>query len=148
MGWKVYDGIFSCLQIVEFTGSLLQHVNMKHNNQFYWHVKSFHLTIYWQVDVLYFNPTIFHNLWTSLQNNKSGKHTPCLKCHVHSKPTGLRRVYMGIGSLVCIVNLVIAPVANVLMRLGCQGKGTEDFSRQWLFFKPGNYHRKSHTCAW
>ena len=37
---------------------------------------------------------------------------------------------MGIGSLVCIVNLLIALVANVLMRLGCQGEGTEDFSRQ------------------
>ena len=37
---------------------------------------------------------------------------------------------MGIGSLVCIVNLLITRVANVLMRLGCQGKGTEDFSRQ------------------
>ena len=37
---------------------------------------------------------------------------------------------MGIGSLVSIINLLIAPVANVLMRLGCQGKGTEDFSRQ------------------
>ena len=36
---------------------------------------------------------------------------------------------MGIGSLVCIINLLIAPVGNVLMRLGCQGKGTEDFSR-------------------
>ena len=42
------------------------------------------------------------------------------------------RMYVGIGSLVCIVNLLVAPVANVLMRLGCQGKGTEDFSRQWL----------------
>ena len=42
---------------------------------------------------------------------------------------------MGIGSLVCSVNLLIAPVANVLMRLGCQGKGTEDFSRQLLFSK-------------
>ena len=41
---------------------LLQHVNMKHNNKFYWYVKSFHLTIYWQVVVLYFNPAIFHNL--------------------------------------------------------------------------------------
>ena len=40
---------------------------------------------------------------------------------------------MGIGTLVCSVNLLIAPVANVLMRLGCQGKGTEDFSRQLLF---------------
>ena len=40
---------------------------------------------------------------------------------------------MGIGSLVCIINLLIALVANVLMRLGCQGKGTEDFSKQRLF---------------
>ena len=37
---------------------------------------------------------------------------------------------MGIGSLVCIINLLIAPVANVLLKLSCQGKGTEDFSRQ------------------
>ena len=29
---------------------------------------------------------------------------------------------MGIGSLVYIINLLIAPVANVLMRLGSQGK--------------------------
>ena len=36
----------------------------------------------------------------------------------------------GIGSLACIINLLNAPVANVLMRLGCQGKGTEDSSRQ------------------
>ena len=55
---------------------------------------------------------------------------------------------MGIGPLVCINNLLITPVGNVLMRLGCQGKGTEDFSRQGLFFKPGSYHRESHTCAW
>ena len=40
---------------------------------------------------------------------------------------------MGIGSLVCIINLHIAPVGNVLMRLGCQGRGTKDFSRQCLF---------------
>ena len=37
---------------------------------------------------------------------------------------------MGIGSLVCIINLLTAPVGNFLMRLGCQGKGTEDYSRQ------------------
>ena len=37
---------------------------------------------------------------------------------------------MGIGPIVCIINLIIAPVAIVLMRLGCQGKATEDFSRQ------------------
>ena len=34
---------------------------------------------------------------------------------------------MGIGSLVCIVNFLIIPVANLLMRLGCQGKGTKGF---------------------
>ena len=37
---------------------------------------------------------------------------------------------MGIGFLVCIINLLIAPVANVLLKLSCQGKGTEDFGRQ------------------
>ena len=38
----------------------------------------------------------------------------------HRKRTGLRRVYVGIGSLVCIhVNLLIPPIAKVLMRLGC-----------------------------
>ena len=57
-------------------------------------------------------------------------YTPCLKCHVHIKLTGLRGIYMGIGFLVCVNNLLITPVDNVLMRLGCQGKGTEDFSRQ------------------
>ena len=54
---------------------------------------------------------------------------PRLKCHVHNEITGLRRVYLGIGSLVCIIKVLIAPVGNVLMRLDCQGKGTEDFSR-------------------
>ena len=37
---------------------------------------------------------------------------------------------MRIGSLVYIINLLIAPVGNVLIRLGCQGKGTEDL-RRW-----------------
>ena len=37
---------------------------------------------------------------------------------------------MGIGSLVCIINLLISPVENVLLKSSCQGKGTEDFSRQ------------------
>ena len=54
----------------------------------------------------------------------------CLKCYVHSKLTGLRGVHLGIGSLVCIINLLISPVANVFMRLGCRGEGTEDFSWQ------------------
>ena len=37
---------------------------------------------------------------------------------------------MGIGSLVCIINLPITPNDNILMNLGCMDKGTEDFSRQ------------------
>ena len=40
------------------------------------------------------------------------------------------KVYLGIGSLACIINLLIAPVSNVLMKLGYQGKETEDFSEQ------------------
>ena len=40
---------------------------------------------------------------------------------------------MGIGSLFCIINLLITPVGNVLMRLSRQSKGTDDFSRQRLF---------------
>ena len=63
-------------------------------------------------------------------NGKLVTYTPCLKCHVHNKLTRLRRVYMGIGCLVCIINLLTAPVGNVLMRLSCEGKGTEDFSKQ------------------
>ena len=37
----------------------------------------------------------------------------------------MRRVYVGIGFLFCIINLLIALVGNVLIRLGCQGKGTK-----------------------
>ena len=110
---------------------------MKCNNKFYWYVKSFHLTIYWKVFVLYFNlfSTTFKHHYKIISQG-SGKlvtYTPCLKCHIHKKLTGLRTLYVGIGSLVCIINLLITPVGNVLMRLGYQGKGTEDFNRQWPF---------------
>ena len=40
------------------------------------------------------------------------------------------KVYVGIGSLDCIINLLLAPVGNVLMRSGYQGNGTEDFSNK------------------
>ena len=46
-------------------------------------------------------------------NGKFVASTSCLKYHVHNKLTGLRRVYVGIGSLVCIINLLITPVSNV-----------------------------------
>ena len=57
-------------------------------------------------------------------------HTPCLKCLIQNKQTGLRILDVGIGSLDCIIYLLSIPVANVLMRLGCQSKGTKDFSGQ------------------
>ena len=63
-------------------------------------------------------------------NGKFLAYTPSLKRHVHNKLTGFRRVYVRIGPFVCIINLLITPVVNILMRLGCQGKGSEDFSRQ------------------
>ena len=52
-------------------------------------------------------------------------YTPCFKCHVHNKLAGLRMVHVGIGFIVCIINWLITPVGNVLIRLGCQGKGTK-----------------------
>ena len=42
---------------------------------------------------------------------------------------------MGKDSLVCIIYLLIAPVSNVLMRLGCQNKGAEDSNWQSDFFE-------------
>ena len=63
-------------------------------------------------------------------NGKCVADIPCLKCHVHTKLILSKRVSVGLGSLICMINLLIASVANVLMRLGRQGKGNEDFSRQ------------------
>ena len=57
-------------------------------------------------------------------------HIHLFEMPVHSKLTGLRRMSVGIGPLVCINNLLITPVDNVVIRLGCQGKGTDDLSRQ------------------
>ena len=76
-----------------------------------------------------FSSTYKHYYKIISQGNwKIVAYTPCLKCHDHSKLTGLRRMYVGIGPLVCINNLLITPVGNVLMRLGCQGiKGLRIF---------------------
>ena len=43
---------------------------------------------------------------------------------------------MGIGCLVCIINVLITPVGNVLMRLSCEGKElrilvSSDFFQRW-----------------
>ena len=51
----------------------------------------------------------------SQENEKFVAHTPCLKCHVQNNLTGLKRVYVRIGPLVCIINLLIALVTNVLV---------------------------------
>ena len=84
--------------------------------------KSFHLTFYWQIFVFYLNPTISstykqYYIVISQGNGKLVAYTPCLKCHDHSKLTGYR-MYVGIRPLVCINNLLITPVGNVLTRLG------------------------------
>ena len=44
-------------------------------------------------------------------------------------------VHVGIGFIVCIINLLITPVGNVLIRLGCQGKGTKIFLMGNDFFQ-------------
>ena len=116
---------------------LLQHLNMKQQlillickKVFIWLSTSSSL---YYLSTQPFSKTCKHNYKIISQGNgKFVPYTPCLKCHVHNKLTGLRRVYVGIASLLCINSLLIASVANVLMSLGRQGKGTEDFSRQWL----------------
>ena len=64
------------------------------------------------------------------KNEKFVAYTPCLKCLIQNKQTELRILDVGIGSLACIIYLLIVPVANILMGLGCQSKGTKDFSGQ------------------
>ena len=32
-------------------------------------------------------------------------------------------MYVGISLIVCVINLLLAPVADFFMRLGCHGKG-------------------------
>ena len=67
---------------------------------------------------------------------------------IRNKLSGLGRVCVGIGSLVCIINLLIAPVANVLMRLGYQDKRIEDFYRRRVYSNLETIIVKSQTCAW
>ena len=126
--------------------------------------KSFHLTIYWQVFVLYFNPTIsstykHYYKVISQGNGKLVAYTPCLKCHDHSKLTGLRRMYVGIGPLVCINNLLSLLLAMfwwgwaIKANYGQLADGlgtlrTEDAvgrrrDRKWFF----QFRMKS-ACAW
>ena len=81
----------------------------------------FSYIISWSCQVWLLSPPFFLNVLTS-------------SCPIYLLTGhGLRRVYVGTGPLFCIINLLIASVGNVLMRLGFQGKGTEDCSRQWLF---------------
>ena len=129
--FKNFRWYFSCLPFIEFTGmELLQHVNIKCNDKFYLYVKSFHLTgkSLYHISTQPFSSACKHH--HKIINEKFVvTYTPCWKCHVHNKLTGLSRV--GIGSLICIINLPIAPVGNTLMRLGSQGKGAEE----GIFFK-------------
>ena len=49
-----------------------------------------------------------------------------MSCHVHNELTAMRRVYVGVGSLVCIINLLITPVAKVLENIGLYIKHLSD----------------------
>ena len=115
---------------------LLQHLNMKCNNNFYVNIKRFSVIWLFPGKSLYniptqpFSTTCKHHYKIINQGMENLWHMSCLKCHVHNKRTRFKRVYLGIGSLVCIINLLVAPVGNLLMRLGCQGEGTEEFSGQ------------------
>ena len=61
-----------------------------------------------------FSTTFIHYYKIIIQENgKLVTYTPCLKCHVHNKLlTGLRRTYVGIDSLACIINMLITPVGR------------------------------------
>ena len=57
---------------------------------------------------------------------------------------------MGIGSLVGIINLLIAPVGNVLMKFGCRARELRILVDS-EYFQPGKLsscHHESLTCAW
>ena len=57
---------------------------------------------------------------------------------------------MGVGSLVGIINLLIAPVGNVLMKFGCRARELRILVDS-EFFQPGKLsscHHESLTCAW
>ena len=64
---------------------------------------------------------------------------------------------MEIGSVVRVIHLLIAPVAKVWMKLGCQGKGQrilggqqiwEIFTREETCLCRETIIVQSHTCAW
>ena len=87
----------SCLNLLEQV-ELLQHVNMKYKNKVYCYVKSFPLTVYWQVFVFYmstqpFSTTCNHHYKVISQGiGKFVAYTRCLKCHVHNRLKELRRM--------------------------------------------------------
>ena len=97
---------------------------MKCNNNFYVNIKRFSVIWLFPGKSLYniptqpFSTTCKHHYKIINQGMENLWHMSCLKCHVHNKRTRFKRVYLGIGSLVCIINLLVAPVGNLLMRLG------------------------------
>ena len=64
---------------------------------------------------------------------------------------------MEIGSVVRVIHLLIAPIAKVWMKLGCQGKGLrilvgqqiwEIFTGEETFLNLETIIAQSPTCAW
>ena len=69
-------------------------------------------------------------------NGKLVAYSLRLKCYVHNKLTWLRRVKVGIRSLVCIINLPIAPVGNFWWGWAVRAKElrilvSSDFFQTW-----------------
>ena len=69
----------------------------------------------------------------------------------------MRGVYVEIGSVVCVIHLLITPVAKVWMRLGFQDKALrilgaqqswEIFTGEETFLSLETIIAQSLTCAW
>ena len=56
-------------------------------------------------------------------------------------------MYVGIRSAVCVIHLLVAPMVNFVMRLGCQEKGLKNSSRPADFME--NFYEESDILqAW
>ena len=104
---KSFRWFFSCLQIIEFTGWWICCNMLAWNTAI--NLIDMKKVSFWPSTGKPLNYICNHYYkMISEGNGTLVAYTPCLKCHVHSKLTGLRRVYLAIGSVVCIIKLLIA----------------------------------------
>ena len=104
---QIITGRWSCCNMLTWNAS----INFIHI------CKKFHLTIFWQnfiISTHSFSTTCKHYYKIiSQRNEKSVAYTIFEMPDVHDKLTGLRRMSVGKGCLVCIINFLIAPVGNI-----------------------------------